>query len=314
VGRAENLSAVYAYEDGAAATFSAARTRGLRCIYDLPIGYWRAAHALYDEEKDREPEWASTLSGTQDSPAKLARKDEELQAADLVVVASSFTRETLQMAPVNKPVKLVIYGAPASAKAPPLDRSAGKLRVLFVGGLGQRKGLSYLLKAVEMLGDGVELTFVGRKAADDCVPLNAATAKHRWRPSLPHAEVLEEMKRHDVLLFPSLFEGFGLVILEAMSQGLPVITTSHTAGPDVIRDGVDGFIVPIRSPEEMARRLDQLASDPALLAAMKVAAWERARQFTWESYRENLAAAVRGALNPAPERLSKAARSAAATL
>jgi glycosyltransferase involved in cell wall biosynthesis len=47
-------------------------------------------------------------------------------------------------------------------------------------------------------------------------------------------EVLREMQRHDVLVFPSLFEGFGLVIVEAMSQGLPVITTSHTAGPDII--------------------------------------------------------------------------------
>lgn len=301
VRRAENLSAVYAYEDGAAATFTAAKERGMRCIYDLPIGYWRVAHTLYDEEKQREPEWASTLSGTKDSAQKLARKDRELSAADLVLVASSFTRQTLEKAKVNCPVELVIYGAPkSSAEAPAAPTRAGKLRVLFVGGLGQRKGLSYLLRAVEMLGDAVELTLLGRKTSEECAPLNLATQKHRWVPSLPHAEVLREMGQHDVLLFPSLFEGFGLVILEAMAQGVPVITTPHTAGPDVIRDGVDGFLVPIRSPEAIAQRLDQLAANRGLLADMKRAAWERARQFTWESYRANLAAAVRQTMRANP--------------
>lgn len=302
VRRSENLSAVYAYEDGAAATFAAAKEQGMRCIYDLPIGYWRVAHTVYNEEKEREPEWAATLSGTKDSAQKLARKDEELSAADLVLVASSFTRRTLESAVVKCPVELVVYGAPTfSAEAPATDRRAGKLRVLFVGGLGQRKGLSYLLRAVEKLGDTVDLTLLGRKTSEQCEPLNVATQKHRWVPSLPHAEVLREMGQHDVLLFPSLFEGFGLVILEAMAQGIPVITTPHTAGPDVIRDGVDGFIVPIRSSVAIAQRLEQLAADPALLAEMKWAALERARQFTWESYRANLSAAVRNALKAKPE-------------
>src|SRR5207302_11488230 len=107
------LRAVYAYEDGSAHTYSAAASRGLRRIYYLPIGYWRAVHAIYQEEKEREPEWASTLSGILDSPAKLARKDEELKQADAVIVASSFTKQTLNAAPCQqKPVYVIPYGAP----------------------------------------------------------------------------------------------------------------------------------------------------------------------------------------------------------
>ena len=96
------------------------------------------------------------------------------------------------------------------------------------------------------------------------------------------------MQQHDVLVLPSLFEGFGLVILEAMAQRLPVITTAHTAGPDVISQGVDGFIVPIRSAEAIAARLDQLASTPHLLQEMKQAAQEKAKSQRWENYRESL--------------------------
>jgi len=66
------------------------------------------------------------------------------------------------------------------------------------------------------------------------------------------------MAAHDVFVFPSLFEGFGLVLLEAMAMGLPVITTPHTAGPDLIREGMEGFIVPIRHSTAIAERLEQL--------------------------------------------------------
>ena len=288
------LSAVYAYEDGAAATFRAARERGLRCIYDLPIGYWRVAHALYAEEREREPQWAVTLTGTLDSPEKLARKDEELAAADVVMVASSFTRKTIEAAPCPpKPVHVIPYGAPLSAplEAAPRARE-GKLKVLFVGSLGQRKGLSYLLEAVAMLPHAVELTLVGAKTVENCVPLNEALARHRWIPSLPHDEILREMSRADVFVFPSLFEGFGLVLLEAMSQGLPIIATAHTAAPDLIEEGGSGFIVPIRSAQAIAEKLDLLARDSRLLSAMSHAARETAAGYTWEQYRARLSQAL----------------------
>mgnify|MGYP000483547784 CR=1 FL=1 len=111
---------------------------------------------------------------------------------------------------------------------------------------------------------------------------------HRWIASLPHRGVLAEMRRHDVLAFPSLFEGFGLVILEAMSQGLPVITTPHTAGPDVIEDGRDGFLVPIRAPTAIAEKLELLHHDREKLAEMSRAAMKKAAQFTWDNYGQSI--------------------------
>jgi glycosyltransferase involved in cell wall biosynthesis len=295
------LKGVYAYEDGAALCFAAAEERGIARLYDLPIGYWRAAHAIYAEEAQREAEWAVTLSGMQDSDEKLARKDEEISRATTILVASSFTKKTIGSAPrCTAPVHVIPYGAPAATSDVTPASHGGKLRVFFAGSLGQRKGLSYLLRAAELMKGGIELTLLGSKVAENCAPLEAALRRHRWIRTLPHEEVLREMSRHDVFVFPSLFEGFGLVLLEAMAQGLPVITTPNTAGPDLIEEGREGFIVPIRSAEAIAEKLDLLAGDPQLLSAMKVAARATAISRSWETYRAQLSSIIRHAIKLSP--------------
>jgi glycosyltransferase involved in cell wall biosynthesis len=132
--------------------------------------------------------------------------------------------------------------------------------------------------------------------------LDHALSIHRWIPSLPREKILEEMRRHDVLVFPSLFEGFGLVVTEALSQGLPVITTSHTCGPDVLTDGREGYLVPVRDPNAIADRLESLAGNRSLLSDMSAAALEKARELSWSGYRNRLAGMVRRVLaeNPPP--------------
>lgn len=288
-----SFRAVYAYEDCAAETFAIAKARGIRTIYDLPIGYFRAAQQIFAEEREREPDWAPTLTGARDSGEKLARKEKELELADCVAVASTFTAETLRGASVRPRVEIIPYGAPPPATGE-IGLHTGKLRILFAGSLGQRKGLSYALRAIEIFGEGrCEFTLLGRKVGGVCRALESALRRHRWLPSLSHADVLRTMRESDVVVFPSLFEGFGLVITEAMSQGTPVITTPHTAGPDIILDGVDGFLVPIRSAEAIAEKLGMLDRERELLRAMKVAAREKAASRTWEKYRERLIALAR---------------------
>jgi hypothetical protein len=78
---------------------------------------------------------------------------------------------------------------------------------------------------------------------------------------VPHRTLLEAMTRAHVFVFPSIVEGFGMVITEALAAGLPVITTPHTAGPDILTEGHDGFIVPIRDPDAIAERITRLADD-----------------------------------------------------
>ncbi|MDQ8190600.1 glycosyltransferase family 4 protein [Roseibacillus persicicus] len=299
VGVSGGISGVYCYEDGALQTFQAARKLGIQTIYDLPIGYWRAGQRIQSEEAERLPEWANTMPALIDSEEKLARKDEELRLAGQILVASSFTAQTLQDAPFELPEPLVIpYGCPPvlnhhTIRETEVGGVNSPLKVLFVGGLSQRKGLSYLFEAVKQLRSLVELTVIGRKPDVVCRPLDEGIGSCRYIPSLSHEQILAEMDRQDVFVFPSLFEGFGLVITEALSRGLPVITTSHTCGPDVLTDGVDGFLVPIRRAEAIAEKLELLHRERSLLAAMKAAALEKARHLSWEMYRASVSAAVK---------------------
>lgn len=287
------LQAVYAYEDAALCTFEAARGLGLRRIYDLPIGYWRSAQQIFAEERDLQPEWACTLTGLADSAAKLARKDQELELADAVVVPSQFVRSTLLHHNATRaPIHVLPFGAPPPLASAPTTPIQGPLRLLYVGSLGQRKGLAYAFEAVAELGTQVSLTLIGRPTSPNCAPLNAALERHRWIPTLPHAEILEQMRQHDVLLLPSLFEGFALVIHEALSQGLPVIATANTGACESVRDGQEGFIVPIRSSRVIAECLLALAQDRERLAAMRRACLQRAAERSWLGYEQALAAVM----------------------
>ena len=292
-----SVSAVYAYEDGAATSFSRAKQLNLQCFYDLPIGYWRAARRLLAPERERWPEWLPTLTGMQDSEAKLRRKDEELRLADRIIVASQFTAATLQDFPGPlAPVQVIPYGFPAVGEARQYAVARGQrpLKLLFVGGLSQRKGIADLFAAVAALLPHVELTVVGHKATNDCPALDAALARHRWIPSLPHAQVLQLMREHDVLVFPSLFEGFGLVITEAMSQGTPVITTDRTAGPDLIAHGHNGWLIEAGSTPALQTALEDLLQRPAAIAQAGQAARDAASRRPWEVYGRELAQALAG--------------------
>lgn len=290
----EGLLGVYAYEDGALTTFKQAKQLGLYCIYDLPIGYWKSARLLMQKEFDLNPDWSSTLTGFNDSEEKLHKKDEELALADVIFVASSFTKKTLEEYPGKlADIKVIPYGFPdvtKQKKYEPLEKR--KLKVLFIGGLSQRKGISYLFDAVEGLEDKVELTIVGHKSVEDCNALNLALEKHNWIPSLPHDQVLECMHGHDVFVFPSLFEGFGLVITEAMSQGIPVITTDRTAGPDLIEDGKDGWIVPAGSSIAIKEVINQILDTPEILQQFGQAAQNKAQTRPWSIYGQEMADAL----------------------
>ncbi len=287
------LRAIYAYEDGALRSFQVAERLGLRRIYDLPIGYWRAGQLIFQEESELQPEWACTLTGLKDSPTKLARKDQELQLADLVVVPSEFVRNTLQEHnAISTSIAVVPFGSPPPLAFLPPISSTGPLRVLYVGSLGQRKGLSYALDAVASMGSQVSLTLIGRVTPPECRPLVAALRRHRWIETLPHHQVLEQMRQHDVLVLPSLFEGYALVISEALSQGLPVITTPNSGATHTIRNGLEGFIVPIRDSQAIAERLQQLVDNRAQLEDMRLACLRRAAELSWAGYEQALRAVV----------------------
>ena len=281
---ADKISAVYCYEDGALETFKVAKQLNIKCIYELPIGYWRTHHKLNQEESALLPEWASTWIATKDSKTKLDRKDEELALADSIIVASSFTKKTLKDYPqLLAPITVVPYGCPVNKEIIKRHwfQAADKLKVLYVGGLSQRKGLSYLIDGINSLTNKIEFAYIGSGSAIDLMQEKLPNASYLG--TMPHSKVLEVMRNHDVLIFPSLFEGFGMVVTEAMSQGMVVIATDHTALPD-IADDKSGILIPIRDSIEIENALNNLFDNPEKVEQIGKSAMDLAQSYQWSDY------------------------------
>lgn len=290
--RSLHPDAVYAYEGGARETFREAKRLGIKTIYELPSSHWYWEHRLLSEEAERNPAFAGLLPKLQDSPSHMLWKDEELSLADFVFVASRHVRDTLSGVVPDEKIRTVSYGAPPILSRKPTPRQANQpLKVLFVGALIQRKGISYLLDAVNRLGAEVELTIVGRRFQPN-QQVDEALNRVRWFETMPHGQVLDLMMESDVLVLPSLCEAFGLVVTEAMACGLPVILTPNVGAADLVSDGREGFVVPICSSEAIAERLHTLHRDRELLAAMSRNAQATAAVRSWESYRSNFAETV----------------------
>jgi starch synthase len=293
-GRVPSLGpdVVFAYEGGARETFREAKRLGIKTIYELTSSYWYWVRNLHIEEAERSPEFAGLLPNLVDSAQHLEWKDEELALADYIFVASEHVRRTLADAVSQEKIRVVHYGAPAiRQRERTATDPARPLRVLFVGGLVQHKGIGYLLDAVDRLGPGVELTLVGRRFQAN-PRVDEAVRRWRWFETLPHHRVMEVMMESDVLVLPSLGEGFGLVVTEALACGLPVIVTPNVGASDLVHDGRDGFVVPVGSAELIAERLHALHGDRELLAAMSRRAQASAAEASWESYRCNFREAV----------------------
>ena len=171
----------------------------------------------------------------------------------------------------------VIFPAVDERRFTPIARAAtnGAVRIIAVGSLIWTKGYEYALltlralvdrgvdATLEIIGDGNErqrvLFTMGDLGLADRVTL---------RLTVPPASVREAMQRSDIFLHSSLSEGISNAALEAMACGLPVVTTDAGGMREAVRDGHDGFVVPLRDPAAAANAVERLARDPELRARM----------------------------------------------
>jgi starch synthase len=272
--------AVYAYEDAALLTFRRARRRGLRAIWDLPLPHYRTIEELFRAEAAR---WPRALTGAlpTEPPWKRARKDEELALATTVAVASAFTRHSLEREEIGAPIVTVPYGFPVDAFEVRAHRPAGPFTVLSVGTHDLRKGTPYLLEAWTRAAiPDAELHLVGplRLGASFLEPYRG-TFRH-W-PHVPKSQLMRRYQAADLLAFPTLGDGFGLVIQEAMCCGTPVVTTACGGGPECITDGVDGWLVPPRDIDALVDVMRAAAADRERAFEMGRRARARAERWTW---------------------------------
>jgi glycosyltransferase involved in cell wall biosynthesis len=230
------------------------------------------------------------------------RMRQECAAADHVCVPSTFARATLRAAGVpDERILQVPLGVDAQRFTPGPPRR-GPFRVLYVGRLELLKGLPYLLEAFSRLDlPGAELWLAGRVLPEVGPALDRAGRGVRVLGPLPHAALPDLYRQVDALAFPSLCDSFGLVLLEAMAAGLPVIATPRSAGPDLIDDGQDGYLVPAAAADALRDRLRALGRDREAGQAMGRRAREKVLSgYTWDHYRARYAAACARLLGITP--------------
>lgn len=301
--RKRHLTGVYAYEMGAVRLFRAAKREGLQRFYDLPIAFWETSQRLLSEEAERWPQWKPTLLGAQDSEKKCRDKTEEIELADVVVCPSEFVRDSIPTRlRVGRSCVISEFGSPSRATAPAFRAPGEKIRVLFAGSMTQRKGLADIFAAFKLLNrPDLELIVMGSPHA----PIEFYRGEYSnftYEPPRPHHEVLRLMETCDALLLPSIVEGRALVQQEAMSSGLVLLATPNAGGQDLIDEGRTGFLLPIRSPESIAAKLNWLADHRDALPAMKRAAYEKAAALTWPRYAAIILDALEMALPNEPLR------------
>jgi glycosyltransferase involved in cell wall biosynthesis len=269
-------------------TLRTLKTRGVRIIHECMVG--PDVGVWIDEERRRFPGLEGEVNEERTALGR-QRDAEKYQLADLVLVPSEFTRRAVLNLGANpSKVVLVPYGLDADKfVTAPIHPVAG--RVLTVGEVGLRKGHPYLCQAARILKKrGINCNF---RVAGSISPTIAASEIMKgvtYLGIVPRSHISAEFSKADVFVLPTLADSFSLAHLEALAHGVPVITTENCGS--VVRDGVDGFIVPIRDPEALADKIELVVTNRTLRAELSNNAKKRAADYSIEKYGSRLLAVI----------------------
>jgi glycosyltransferase involved in cell wall biosynthesis len=293
--QAENLF-FHGYEHASFDSLKKAKQLGVKSFYEQPSQHHQyfskiveVQMALYPELKNE----ASRLLNDEKAVRRNERRDAELLLSDYIICNSTFTQNTLLDAGIPLAKILVIpYGFPAIS--PIIPKKSSTLRFIYAGNLSLRKGIHLLLQAWKLLAEDVdaELILMGS------VQLPALIFKELPKniqliPNLPYQKAQDLIKSCDVLVLPTLADGFGMVISESMAAGVPVITTEASAGPDLIEHLKDGLLIESGNVNTIYDALNWCLNHPDELPRMGLMAQKKADLYPWEAYRKKLVDAVK---------------------
>jgi len=278
-------SVIHAYEDGALEVFKESKKHGAICVYHLPILYWKKTKTILEKAAEKRPEWKQTIETLSDSANKLYRKDIELQLSDVVVCPSNIVAESLpEEIKCSKRVVVAPWGYPTINPPENSDASpSARLRLLFIGGLSQRKGLADLLDAVRASQNICELTVMGGKFMSQSFYSSKCPGLRLLAPA-SQKSVFHEMRQADIFVLPSLVEGRALVLQEAMANGLPVITTDAGGLDGDLKPWENGWRVPSEDPYALASMLAEISEKKVMLPNISKKALHTARKWNWADY------------------------------
>lgn len=225
-----------------------------------------SAHIAVQDRLLAEEERRAGLRASRPSQWMIAREQREYALADRVVVLSSFARESFlaEGIPPDR-VAVVALGVDVRAFAPSEStrttrrvriESGKPLRVIYVGALTLRKGLADFLEVARRLErESFEFRLVGPSTEESRTLLANAPSNVVHGGKIDQSRLPEAYHDADLFMFPTIEDGFGMVLTQALGAGLPVLCTTNCAGPDLIVQGENGWVLPVRSPEAFVERL-----------------------------------------------------------
>jgi len=286
----DGVSGVYTFNSAGLELLRHARGRGLLSIMEQTIAPAVVEDELLAGEHDAFPGWEPAPGVDPHREEFAAREQAERECSDLILCGSEFVREGIAKCggPVDR-CAVVPYGVDCAAPPSVRRKRGSRLRVLLAGGVTLRKGAPYVLEAARASTGVAEFRWCGGVGV---LPEAASQLKQHveLRGAVPRSSMSEHYAWADVFLLPSICEGSATVCYEALAAGLPVITTPNAGS--VVRDGIDGFIVPIRDGEAITGKLELLARDPELIAWISANGTARSREFSVEKYGERLVGAI----------------------
>jgi len=223
-------------------------------------------------------------------PEHHARRERDCwQHADRIICSSTFTKQSLIAAgcPADRCV-VVPYGADVPAVRPGAPPTG--FHALFVGAGGRRKGLHHLLEAWRQarLPHDSSLTLVCRSLDQSAERLAGSVPRVRLIRDASQQELQSLYASSSVFVMPSLVEGFGLVYIEALAHGCPVVGTSNTCLPDLGGEDQGVFLTPVGDPPALARLLERLADLLPATPSLRSAARDTALALPWSAFRRRL--------------------------
>ena len=212
-----------------------------------------------------------------------------IKAADVILVPCAQDKEFLVRNLRVQPSKIFTIPHGVSREFFVNNNKKGRDKdLIFVGRWGHMKGNKYLGEAFIQVCrryPEAQLTIVGSKVDDSRVYALFPPCIHeniKVHRSMPHSNLIREYKRHKIMIWPTLIEGFGMVFLEGMAAGLAVVTTSEGGAKDIIRNSENGILVPPRSSKLLAEEIIYLLDNEEAREKIGQRATEAAKDYTWD--------------------------------
>ena len=282
-----NVDVVIVYDDTSPLCSEIIKEKNpnIKVIMDMSAPALPYLSEIYRKDMMISPDYAYKLNEEVKKaldPQKIERSYREINSVDYFFAASEFTKKSLIECGIKEDsIKICRYGIDSIKFQPVRKENQGLLHAIYIGGTKQFKGISYLIDAFRNLSEyPVDLTVVGYNNLKEKDKLSNI----KFTGVIMHDQVAEILKKCDFAIFPSLGDGFGFAVTEALSSGCPVICSKNAGASDLIKDYENGFIIDAQDKDAIVEKVKYFIDNRNELDKMKMIARQSVSELTWEKY------------------------------